>query len=127
MTTIQSGGPWSSSAHQLHLSRDATSIITPKLFLAGAASLGLRRMLNKAIIDPSGHSAPHQSPITSQNVSQIGKSPKDEACTDEGHTPVRSQPQVNEAVMVPQAPCKPKPQGRGRRPLICGAPVLVIP
>jgi len=113
MTTNWSGRPSGNAAHELRFSRDAVSTIDPKLFLAGAASLGLRHMCNMAIIEPSGP--------------EMGKTPQDEVCIDEGHAAMESQPQVQKTVRVPYAPCKPKPQGRGKRPQICGVPVLVIP
>jgi len=126
-TTTQCGGPLGNSANHLHFSRDPEGIVNPKLFLAGAASLGLRRMCNKAIVEPPRHNAAHVGLFTSKPVAQIGKTLKDEVCIDEGCTAVGPQPQIQETIKVPHAPCKPKPQGYGNRPQICGARVLVNP
>jgi len=126
-TTIPSDGPSGKSAHQLPFSRDPASIIDPEPLLVGAASLGLRRKCKRVMIAPPRHKATHVGPSTSKAISQIGKTPKDEGSMDEGCAAAGSKPQVQATIKVPHAPCKPKPQGHGKRPQIYGAPVLVIP
>jgi len=92
---------------------------TSKTFLAGAASLGLRRLRNRATSEPPVQRIRRfHVPASKEKHSMIKG--KDEAHLNEAFAASK------ETMKVPHAPQRPQPAGYRKRPHIRGVPVLVF-
>jgi len=95
-------------------------------FLAGAASLGLRRRRNKATSEhpmpPNAHciiTPPKSTHLTHNNV-------KEEVNADDKYVVTESQTKLIEVALVPYAPRKPQSEHHRKRPPIRGVAVLKV-
>jgi len=90
-----------------------------KTFLAGAASLGLRRLRSRATSEPPVQRIKRFHVPASKEKHTMMKG-KDEAHLNEGFAVLK------ETMKMPHAPQRPQPAGYRKRPHIHGVPVLVF-
>lgn len=96
------------------------------IFLAGAASLGLRRRRNRATNEHPMPPNAHCNITPSKNEHLTNNNVTEKVYADDNYVVTKSQKKLIEVALVPHAPRKPQSEHHRRRPASRGVPVLKV-